>query len=56
MLGWDPASIARRMQRVELITRDSLRGAFTRYFPLDRYTAVSLFPEKPAASPANGTP
>ena len=56
MLGWDPASIARRMQRVELITRDSLRGAFTRYFPLDRYTAVSLFPEKPAAAPANGTP
>ena len=46
MLGWDPLSIARREQRIALLTRDSLRGAFTRYLPLDRYTAVSLFPEK----------
>ena len=51
MLGWDPASIARRPQRIDLITRDSLRGAFVRYFPLDRYTVVSLFPEKRAAAP-----
>jgi len=46
MLGWDPLSIARREQRIALLTRDSLREAFVRYFPLDRYTAVSLFPEK----------
>jgi zinc protease len=49
MLGWDPLSIARRQERILLLTRDSLREAYTRYFPLDRYTAVSLFPEKPAA-------
>jgi zinc protease len=47
MLGWDPTSIARRQKRIETITRDSLRAAFVRYFPLDRYTAVSLFPERP---------
>jgi zinc protease len=47
MLGWDPTSIARRPERVQLITRDSLRAAFVRYFPLDRHTEVSLFPEKP---------
>jgi zinc protease len=51
MLGWDPASIARRTQRIDLITRESLRAAFTRYFPLDRRTTVSLYPEKPAAPP-----
>jgi zinc protease len=56
MLGWDPASIARRPQRIDLITPDSLRAAFTRYFPLGRYTAVSLFPEKPAAAPPSGAP
>jgi zinc protease len=50
-LGWDPLSIARREQRIALLTRDSLREAFLRYFPLGRYTAVSLFPEK-AAAPA----
>ena len=54
MLGWDPASIARRLQRIDLITRDGLRGAYVRYFPLDRYTAVSLFPEKPAESRPSG--
>jgi zinc protease len=51
MLGWDPLSIARREQRIALLTRDSLRAAFVRYFPLDRYTAVSLFPEKAPPSP-----
>jgi zinc protease len=51
MLGWDPLSIARREQRIALLTRDSLRAAFVRYFPLDRYTSVTLFPEKAAASP-----
>ena len=53
MLGWDPLSIARREQRIALLTRDSLRAAFARYFPLDRYTAVSLYPEKAPASPAS---
>ena len=53
MLGWDPLSIAHRDQRIALLTRDSLRAAFARYFPLDRYTAVSLYPEKAPASPAS---
>jgi zinc protease len=52
MLGWDPSTIARRQERIQSLTRDSLRSAFTRYFPLDRYTAVTLLPEKaPAAVP-----
>jgi zinc protease len=50
MLGWDPLSIARRQERIATLTRDNLRAAFVRYFPLDRYTAVSLFPEKTAAA------
>jgi zinc protease len=48
MLGWDPLTIARRQERIARLTRESLRAAFIRYFPLDRYTAVSLFPEKTA--------
>jgi zinc protease len=57
MLGWDPASIARRPQRIALITRDSLRAAFVRDFPFDRHTEVSLFPEKPPeGAPPSGPP
>jgi zinc protease len=48
MLGWDPLSIARREQRIALLTRDSLRAAFARYLPLERHTTVSLVPQKPA--------
>jgi zinc protease len=55
MLGWDPLSIARRQQRIATLTRDSLRAAFNRYFPLDRHTTVSLFPEKAAEKPSGGS-
>lgn len=45
MYGWDPASILRRPQRTEALTGEMLHGIFKRYFPLDRYTVVTLKPE-----------
>jgi zinc protease len=54
MLGWDPLSIARRQERIATLTPEGLRAAFTRYFPLERRSLVSLFPEKSAQKPAAG--
>jgi zinc protease len=45
MLGWDPLSITRRQERIETLTPELLHGIFRRYFPLDRYTVVTLRPE-----------
>ncbi len=45
MLGWDPASIARRGQRTEALTVPLLHETIKKYFPLDRYAVVTLKPE-----------
>jgi zinc protease len=46
-LGWDPLSVARRPQRTESLSIENVGAAFKEYFPQDRYTVVSLLPEKP---------
>jgi zinc protease len=43
--GWDPASIIRRPQRADTLTAEMLHGTFKKYFPMDRYTVVTLRPE-----------
>jgi zinc protease len=45
--GWDPAGIARRDQRTERLTQDNIKQMFQKYFPMDRYTLVTLKPEAP---------
>jgi zinc protease len=45
MYGWDPMSILRRPQRAEALTQQILHGIFKKYFPMDRYTVVTLKPE-----------
>jgi zinc protease len=45
MYGWDPTGIARRPQRTESLTPEILHGVFKKYFPMDRYTVVTLKPE-----------
>lgn len=45
MLGWDPAGINRRSERTEKLTPEVLHGVFKKYFPMDRYTLVTLKPE-----------
>ncbi|TMQ65866.1 MAG: insulinase family protein, partial [Candidatus Eisenbacteria bacterium] len=44
-LGWDPRRIAKRRERIELLTTQNLRESFRKYFPLDHYTVVTLLPE-----------
>lgn len=43
--GWDPVGIARRPQRTDALTPEVLHGVFKKYFPMDRYTVVTLKPE-----------
>jgi zinc protease len=45
MLGWDPLGITRRQQRIEKLSAPVLKEMFTKYFPLDRHTVVTLKPE-----------
>jgi zinc protease len=45
LLGGDPREILTRESRIDAITPDVLRYTFRRYFPLDRYTVVTLVPE-----------
>jgi zinc protease len=44
LLGYDPAEILARPQRIAAVTPDLLRDVFRQYFPLDRHTVVTLVP------------
>jgi zinc protease len=46
LYGWDPARIARRLERTESLTTANIHAALQKYFPADRYTVVTLLPEK----------
>ena len=46
MLEWDPASITRRLERIEKLTPQVLHETFKKYFPMDRRTVVTLRPEQ----------
>jgi zinc protease len=45
MLGRDPGEILTRPERINAVTPAVIQEAFRRYFPLDRYTVVTLVPE-----------
>ncbi len=45
MLGWDAATIARRVERTNALTVPILHETIKKYFPLDRYVVVTLKPE-----------
>jgi zinc protease len=45
LFGWDPAGIARRSERTEKLTPEIIKTMFEKYFPMDRYTLVTLKPE-----------
>lgn len=45
MLGWDPVSIMRREERIQKLGPQVLHETFKKYFPMDRYTVVTLKPE-----------
>ena len=44
LLGRDPAEMLERPKRISEVTPDVLRDVFRRYFPLERYTVVTLVP------------
>ncbi len=46
LLDRDPMVILERPQRIDAITPAVLHEMFKKYFPLDRYTVVTLLPEK----------
>ena len=45
MYGWDPAGIARRLDRTEKLTPEIIKTMFQKYFPMERHTLVTLKPE-----------
>ncbi len=45
MFGWDPSRINKRLERTESLTPDIIKTMFQKYFPMDRYTLVTLKPE-----------
>ena len=45
MLGRDPGEILTRVERIDAVTPAIVQEAFRKYFPLDRYTVVTLCPE-----------
>jgi zinc protease len=49
--GWDPLRILHRRERIDRLTRENLRATFAKYFPLDRYTVITLLPAAGAGRP-----
>ena len=50
MLGGNPMDIITRPQRIEAVTLPAILDALKKYLPLDRYTTVTLVPEKVAVA------
>jgi zinc protease len=46
LLGRDPMLILSRPQRIDAITPANVQEMFRKYFPMDRYTLITLLPEK----------
>ncbi len=46
LLNRDPLLILKREERIGALTRTNIQEAFRKYFPRDRYTVVTLLPEK----------
>jgi zinc protease len=46
MFGFDPVGITRRAARTEQLTPEIVKTMFQKYFPIDRYTLVTLKPEQ----------
>ena len=51
ILGWDPKRIAKRKERIDLLTTANLHDTYRKYFPSDHYSVVRLAPETTKATP-----
>src|SRR5262245_28457081 len=45
LLGLNPSDISTRVQRIDAVTPATVQDVFKKYFPMDRYTVVTLVPE-----------
>ena len=45
LYGWDPLRILARQERIDNVTAETMQDVFSRYFPKDNYTIVTLLPE-----------
>ncbi len=45
LLGENPSDIVTRARRIDGLTRTIVQETFRKYFPMDRYTVVTLLPE-----------
>jgi zinc protease len=48
MFGTPPSEILTRTGRIDAVTPAGVQEVFRKYFPLDRYTVLTLMPETPA--------
>jgi zinc protease len=46
LLGRDPMLVLHRLERIDAVTQPILQETFKKYFPMSRYTVVTLLPEK----------
>ena len=46
LLGGSPGDVINRTQRIDAVTPAAVQEVFQKYFPMDRYTVVTLVPEK----------
>ncbi len=53
-LGIDPRRIAHRRERIEALTPEALHATYRKYFPLDRYSVVTLLPQAADAATGSG--
>ena len=51
LMGWDPLRIAKRRERIDLLTPALLQDSIKKYFPADHYSVVRLSPETVKATP-----
>jgi predicted Zn-dependent peptidase len=45
LLGGDPGEILTRRQRIDSLTPALIQDSIKKYFPMDRYTMLTLMPE-----------
>ena len=48
VMGWDPKRIAKRRERIDMLTPALLHDSYRKYFPADHYSVVRLAPESTA--------
>ena len=45
LIGGNPSDVITRNQRIDSLTPAVIQDSFKKYFPMDRYTVVTLIPE-----------